>query len=178
MRTAISSGSCASYYLALSLFIASLFVPSLTSSSATTTTKKKINRCPLRPSHNNIDRPPLVLGHRGASFHLPEHTIPSYRLALELGADYIEPDLVPCKTGQLVAVHSVDLNITTNVHTYNNGEFRDKARQSAANNDEWGYYVHDFTWDEIQKLRVQQRVSDSGARYDGYDYMFKIPSFS
>lgn len=176
--TAISSGSCASYYLVLPLFIASLFLPSLTSSSATTTTKKKINRCPLRPSHNNIDRPPLVLGHRGASFHIPEHTIPSYRLALELGADYIEPDLVPCKTGQLVAVHSVDLNITTNVHTYNNGEFRGKARQSAANNDEWGYYVHDFTWDEIQKLRVQQRVSDSGARYDGYDYMFKIPSFS
>ena len=113
------SCSAASSYLVLPLIIASLFLPSLTSASDSTTTKKKINRCPLRPSHNNIDRPPLILGHRGASFHIPEHTIPSYRLALELGADYIEPDLVPCKTGQLVAVHSVDLNITTNVHTYN-----------------------------------------------------------
>ena len=113
----------------------------------------------------------------GASFHIPEHTLPSYRLALELGADYIEPDLVPCKTGQLVAVHSADLNITTDVHTYNNGEFRKKARKSSANNDEWGYYVNDFTWDEIQKLSVRQRVSESGARYDGYDYKFGIPSF-
>jgi len=151
-----------------------LFLPGLVVSDSA---KKKINRCPLRPS-SDIDRPPLILGHRGASFHIPEHTLPSYRLALELGADYIEPDLVPCKTGELVAVHSVDLNMTTNVHTYNNGEFRGKSRRSIANNMTWGYYVHDFTWDEIQKLSVRQRVSESGARYDGYDYMFGIPSFS
>lgn len=112
-----------------------------------------INRCPLRPS-SSIQRPPLILGHRGASFHLPEHTLASYRLALELGADYIEPDLVPCATGELVALHSVDLNITTDVHRYNDGQFRDRARRSAANSDQWGYYVHDFTWEEIQLLRV------------------------
>jgi len=142
--------------------------------SSGSTAKKKINRCPLRPK---VDRPPLVLGHRGASFHIPEHTLQGYRLALELGADYIEPDLVPCKSGELVAVHSVDLNITTNIHTYKNGKYSDRARKSTTNN-EWGYYVHDFTFDEIQQLTVRQRVSDSGARYDGYDYMFRIPSFS
>jgi len=119
-----------------------------------------------------------VLGHRGASFHIPEHTLASYRLALELGADYIEPDLVPCKDGTLVAIHSADLNVTSDVHTYNNGEFQSRARQSPANDNEWGYYVHDFTWDELQKLRVRQRVSESGARYDGYDYLFGIPSFA
>ncbi|KAL7482829.1 hypothetical protein ACHAW6_008487 [Cyclotella cf. meneghiniana] len=137
-----------------------------------------INRCPLRPASDSVHRSPLVIGHRGASFHLPEHTLPSYRLALELGADYIEPDLVPCKSGELLAMHSVDLNDTTNVHDYNDGQFRSRARQSAANNGAWGYYVHDFTWQEIQLLRVRQRVSDSGARSSSYDYMFGIPSFS
>mmetsp|Transcript_12149 Transcript_12149/g.26589 ORF Transcript_12149/g.26589 Transcript_12149/m.26589 type:complete len:178 (-) Transcript_12149:1735-2268(-) len=58
---------------------------------------------------------PLVIGHRGSSYNLPEHTLASYRLALELGADYIEPDLVPTSDGVLVACHSIDLNITTNV---------------------------------------------------------------
>ncbi|KAL3795894.1 hypothetical protein HJC23_002165 [Cyclotella cryptica] len=137
-----------------------------------------INRCPLRPASASIHRPPLILGHRGASFHLPEHTLPSYRLALELGADYIEPDLVACKSGELVAMHSVDLNGTTNVHDYNDGEFRSRARQSDANNGAWGYYVNDFTWQELQLLRVRQRVSHSGARSSSYDFMFGIPSFS
>ena len=74
-------------------------------------------------------------------------------------------------------MHSVDLNVTSNVHTYNNGEFRGRARQSKANNDEWGYYVHDFTWEEVHKLRVRQRISE-GSRTDAFDYMFRIPSFS
>jgi len=138
----------------------------------------KINRCPLRPSrNNNIHRPPLILGHRGASFHIPEHTLQSYRLALELGADYIEPDLIATKDGVLIAVHDVDLNVTTNVDTYNNGKYSDRARQSPANGNKWGYYVNDFTWAEIQQLRVRQRVT-TGARYDGYDYLFKVPSFT
>jgi len=171
MRTTASTPSIGSSLLALSslLLLPTLVVPD--------STKKKINRCPLRPS-SDIERAPLILGHRGASFYIPEHTLPSYRLALELGADYIEPDLLPCKDGTLVAVHSVDLNTTSNVHTYNNGEFQGKARQSKANQNKWGYYVHDFTWEEVQKLSVRQRVSESGARYDGYDYMFGIPSFS
>jgi len=98
-------------------------------------------------------------------------------LALELGADYIEPDLIATKDGVLIAVHDVDLNVTTNVDTYNNGKYSDRARQSPANGNKWGYYVNDFTWAEIQQLRVRQRVT-TGARYDGYDYLFKVPSFT
>jgi glycerophosphoryl diester phosphodiesterase len=85
---------------------------------------------------------------------------------------------VPCASGELIALHSVDLNITTNVHVYNDGQFQSRARQSEANSNEWGYYVHDFTWDELQLLKVKQRVSDSGARSDAFDYMFPIPSFA
>lgn len=47
--------------------------------------------------------PQLIIAHRGASAHLPEHTLPAYRLALELGADYMEPDLVATKDGQMIA---------------------------------------------------------------------------
>lgn len=57
------------------------------------------------PRHGT-ERVPLVIGHRGASGYLPEHTLPSYALAIELGADYIEPDLVMTKDGHLVAVTS------------------------------------------------------------------------
>ena len=37
---------------------------------------------------------PLVVGHRGASGYRPEHTLESYQLAIDMGADFIEPDLV------------------------------------------------------------------------------------
>ena len=69
---------------------------------------------------------PLVIGHRGASYHVPEHTLASYRLALELGADYIEPDLVPTKDNVLIAVHTLDLNITTDVEQ----KFPDRISQN------------------------------------------------
>ena len=161
-----------------------LLIKISTATADPTSTIKKINRCSLRPFHNNdkankynIHRPPLILGHRGASFHIPEHTLPSYRLALELGADFIEPDLVATKDNVLVAIHDVDLNVTTNVHEYNDGEFQDRARQSEANGKKWGYYVNDFTWEELQLLRVRQRVT-GGARYSGYDFLFQVPSFT
>ena len=57
------------------------FILSIQSVLSSDSTKKKINRCPLRPK---VDRPPLVLGHRGASFHIPEHTLQGYRLAQDL----------------------------------------------------------------------------------------------
>lgn len=48
---------------------------------------------------------PLVLGHRGAAGYRPEHTLASYQLAIDLGADFIEPDLVSTRDGHLVARH-------------------------------------------------------------------------
>ena len=64
-----------------------------------------------RPRENR----PLIIGHRGASGYLPEHTLPGYRLAIKLGADYIEPDLVSTKDGVLIARHEPDITNTTNV---------------------------------------------------------------
>jgi glycerophosphoryl diester phosphodiesterase len=46
-----------------------------------------------------------VIGHRGASGLLPEHTLESYRKAIEQNADFIEPDLVLTKDGVMIARH-------------------------------------------------------------------------
>jgi glycerophosphoryl diester phosphodiesterase len=64
------------------------------------------------------DARPLVIGHRGASGYRPEHTLASYQLAIDLGADYIEPDLVSTKDGVLVARHENEIGGTTDVATH------------------------------------------------------------
>ena len=58
---------------------------------------------------------PLVIGHRGASGYRPEHTLASYDLAITLGANYIEPDLVMTQDGVLVARHEPMIGATTDV---------------------------------------------------------------
>jgi glycerophosphoryl diester phosphodiesterase len=67
---------------------------------------------------------PIVIGHRGASGYRPEHTLASYRLAIEMGVDYIEPDLVSTKDGALVARHENEIGATTNVESH--PEFADR----------------------------------------------------
>ncbi|HJY41557.1 MAG TPA: glycerophosphodiester phosphodiesterase family protein, partial [Steroidobacteraceae bacterium] len=63
-------------------------------------------------------KPPLVIAHRGASGYRPEHTLASYTLAIEMGADYIEPDLVATRDGHLVARHEPLLDDTTDVKSH------------------------------------------------------------
>ena len=58
---------------------------------------------------------PLVIGHRGASAYRPEHTLAAYQLAIDMGADYIEPDLVSTKDRVLVARHENEISGTTDV---------------------------------------------------------------
>ena len=54
--------------------------------------------------------PPLVIGHRGAAGHRPEHTLASYELAIDYGVDFIEPDLVSTRDGVLIARHENDIS--------------------------------------------------------------------
>src|SRR3712207_6112236 len=70
-----------------------------------------------RGQHHALKKPklPLVIGHRGASGTLPEHTLQAYSLAIKVGADYIEPDLVSTKDGVLIARHEPNIGATTNV---------------------------------------------------------------
>ena len=67
---------------------------------------------------------PLVIAHRGASAYRPEHTLAAYRLAIDMGADYIEPDLVSTKDGVLVARHENEIGGTTDVAQH--PEFADR----------------------------------------------------
>ena len=113
----------------------------------------------------------LVIAHRGASSHLPEHTIASYRLGLELGADYIQTDIVPTQEGELIAVHSVDLDVTTDVAK----KFPDRKTLSKYLN-RTGYWTYNFTLEEIQTLKVKQRLPS--ARSTSFDSMFGIPTLT
>src|SRR5262245_28203917 len=70
---------------------------------------------PVSETEARKDKEPIVIGHRGASGYRPEHTLAAYQLAIDTGADYVEPDLVLTKDGVLVARHENEIGGTTNV---------------------------------------------------------------
>lgn len=102
---------------------------------------------------------PLIIGHRGASGYVPEHTLGSYALAVTLGADYIEPDLVMTKDGELVARHDNELGLTTDValHPEFAARKRSKTIDGIALN---GWFSEDFTLAELKTLRAVERIPD------------------
>jgi glycerophosphoryl diester phosphodiesterase len=115
---------------------------------------------------------PLIIGHRGASGYLPEHTLQSYALAIEQGADYIEPDLVSTKDGVLVARHEPNIADTTNVKSHL--EFADREKTYKIDgHDVTGFFVSDFTLAELRTLRAIQ----TRGRSTEFDGKFKIPTF-
>src|SRR5262245_15465513 len=91
---------------------------------------------------------PLVIGHRGAHGYLPAHTLEGYALAINLGADFIEPDLVSTKDGVLIARHEPNLINTTNVKDH--PEFASRKRIATIDGAaEEGFFASDFTLAEI-----------------------------
>lgn len=99
--------------------------------------------------------PPLVIAHRGASGHLPEHTLEAYMLAMRMGADFIEPDLVPTKDGQLISRHENDLTHTTNVAVL--PQFADRKTTKRIDGIPiTGWFSEDFTLAEIKQLKARE----------------------
>jgi len=119
---------------------------------------------------------PLVIGHRGASGYRPEHTLASYRLAIRMGADYIEPDLVSTKDGVLVARHENEIGGTTDVAQH--PEFADRRTTKTIDGKQvTGWFTEDFTLAELRTLRAKERlpqVRPDNTRYDG---KFQVPTF-
>lgn len=113
--------------------------------------------------------PPIVIAHRGASGYLPEHTLEGYRRAIELGADFIEPDLVMTSDGALVARHDIWLSDSTDIAEH--PEFADRRREVKGRLD---WYASDFTWDEISTLRARQAFPGRSTAWDG---RLRIPRF-
>ena len=118
---------------------------------------------------------PIVIGHRGASGYRPEHTLASYRLAIRLGADYVEPDLVSTKDGVLVARHENEISGTTDVAEH--PEFADRrTTKTIDGRSVTGWFTEDFTLAELKTLRAKERlplVRPDNTRYDG---MFEVPT--
>ncbi|XP_045454957.1 glycerophosphodiester phosphodiesterase GDPD6-like [Melitaea cinxia] len=122
------------------------------------------------------DCTPVIIAHRGASGYVPEHTLGAYALAILMGADYVEPDLVITKDGHLIARHDNSLGLTTDVASH--PEFAHRHRSQAIDGIELsGWFTEDFTLDEIKTLRTVERIPDirpGNARLDG---SFQIPTF-
>jgi glycerophosphoryl diester phosphodiesterase len=115
---------------------------------------------------------PLVIGHRGASGYLPEHTLEAYKLAIEQGADLIEPDLVATKDGILIARHEPNITNTTDVAE--RAEFASrKNKRKVDGAEEEGWFASDFTLAEIKTLRAKQPAAERDASYNG---KFSIPT--
>lgn len=117
-------------------------------------------------------KPPIVIGHRGASGLRPEHTLEAYELAIEQGADYIEPDLVSTKDGVLIARHENEISGTTDVA--NRPEFADRKTTKTIDGVEYtGWFAEDFTLAEIKTLRAIERLPFRSPFFNG---QYEIPT--
>lgn len=118
-------------------------------------------------------KPPLVIAHRGASGYRPEHTLASYLLAIEFGADYVEPDLVATRDGHLIARHEPLLDDTTDVKS--RPEFASRRSTKTLDGKQvTGFFASDFTLAEIRQLRA---VQPNPARSKEYDGKLAVPTF-
>ena len=118
----------------------------------------------------------LVIAHRGASGERPEHTIESYRLAIEEGADYIEPDLVVTGDGALIARHENEIGGTTDVAQH--PEFATRRRTQVIDGETMtGWFTEDFTLAEIRTLRARERLPELRPQNRAYDGQCTIPTF-
>ncbi|MBN9449910.1 MAG: glycerophosphodiester phosphodiesterase, partial [Bosea sp.] len=110
--------------------------------------------------------------HRGASGTLPEHTLEAYKLAIEQGADFIEPDLVATRDGVLVARHEPMLSGTTDVSTRPEFAARKTMKKvDGVETNDW--FAGDFTLAELKTLRAKQAFADRDQSHNG---KFEIPT--
>ncbi|MBE9137837.1 esterase-like activity of phytase family protein [Nodosilinea sp. LEGE 07088] len=120
---------------------------------------------------------PLVIGHRGASGLRPEHTLAAYELAIEQGADFIEPDLVVTKDGVLVARHENEISGTSDVA--DRPEFADRQTTKIIDGTEFtGWFVEDFTLAELKTLRAKERIPAVRPDNTAFDGQFEIPTLA
>ncbi|WP_326561187.1 glycerophosphodiester phosphodiesterase [Micromonospora sp. NBC_01796] len=128
-----------------------------------------------RQADKSRDAKPLVIAHRGASGYRPEHTLESYRLAIRLGADFIEPDLVSTRDGVLVARHENEISGTTNVADHPEFAGR-KATKTIDGIAVTGWFTEDFTLAELKTLRAKERLPQVRPTNTAFDGTLEIPT--
>lgn len=117
--------------------------------------------------------PPIIIAHRGASADRPEHTLAAYALAIEQGADFIEPDLVSTKDHQLVARHENEISGTTDVAAHPEFAAR-KATKLIDGVSMTGWFTEDFTLAELKTLRARERLPQlrpANTAFDGQEFI-------
>ncbi|GGU51892.1 glycerophosphodiester phosphodiesterase [Streptomyces lavendofoliae] len=119
---------------------------------------------------------PTVIAHRGASGYRPEHTLGSYQLALDMGADVIEQDLVPTKDGHLVCRHENDITGTTDVADHPEFASR-RTTKSVDGTALTGWFTEDFTLAELKTLRAKERIPGVRQENTAYDGRWAVPTF-
>ncbi|SEE32636.1 glycerophosphoryl diester phosphodiesterase [Tenacibaculum sp. MAR_2010_89] len=129
--------------------------------------------CKDQEVNNQNSKEIVIIAHRGAQSILPEHTIKGYKKAIELGADFIEPDLVLTKDGHLIVRHEPMLSGTTNVSEI--AEFASlKTTKNVDGKMVTDWFVIDFTLAQIKKLKAKQAYN---GRPTNFDNQFNIPTF-
>ena len=130
----------------------------------------------LEPGVVTAAAAPIVIAHRGASGYLPEHTLAAYELAIEQGADFIEPDLVPTRDGVLIARHENELGGSTDVAEH--PQFADRRTTKRIDGIEvTGWFSEDFTLAEIRMLRAREPLPDLRPRSAESDGESLVPTF-
>ena len=115
-----------------------------------------------------------MIAHRGAAAYRPEHTLSAYRLAVGMGADFIEPDLVSTEDGQLVARHENEISGTTDVAQ--RPEFAGRRTTKALDGPITGWFTEDFTLAELKTLRAKERLPQLRPANTAFDGRFEIPT--
>lgn len=132
-----------------------------------------LTACRTLPRHTGpqtAEPRPLVIAHRGASGHRPEHTLEAYALAIAMGADFIEPDLVSTRDGVLVARHENEIGGTTDVAA----KYAARRTTKVIDGDSvTGWFTEDFTLAELRTLRAKERLPLRSHAYDG---QFAVPT--
>lgn len=119
---------------------------------------------------------PFVIAHRGASGYLPEHTLAGYFVAIQQGADYVEPDLVITRDGALVVRHENEIGGTTDVAS--RPEFAARRTTRTVDGESLtGWFTEDFTLAELKTLRARERLPELRRANTQYDGVFAIPTF-
>lgn len=126
-------------------------------------------------SGQSTGKRPIVIAHRGASAERPEHTLAAYERAIDLGADFIEPDLVSTKDGVLVARHENEISGTTDVAA--RPEFAARRTTRRIDGQEiTGWFTEDFTLAELKTLRARERLPAIRPANTAFDGRFEVPT--
>lgn len=142
----------------------------------TTTPTERLGAAALGAAPGTGAVGPLVIAHRGASGYRPEHTLAAYELAVRMGADYIEPDLVMTRDGVLVDRHEPEISATTDVA--DRPELADRrTTKQVDGRSVTGWFAEDLTLAELKSLRATERLGDLRRGSSTYDGRYEVPTF-